>query len=85
MVTHMKTTVEISDELAREARELAARQNTTLRALIEAGLRIVLKERRRRARFALRDASFRGRGLHPEFRSEGFERLREAIYEGRGG
>lgn len=85
MVTHMKTTVEISDSLAQEAKRLAARQKTTLRALIEAGLRIVLKAERSRTPFQLRDASFRGSGLQPEFRSGSWERIREAAYEGRGG
>jgi hypothetical protein len=34
----MKTTVEISDSLLREARKLARREGTTLRALVEQGL-----------------------------------------------
>ncbi len=85
MVTRMKTTVEISDALAEEAKALAARQQTTVRALIEAGLRHVLRERRRRARFRLRDASFRGEGLRAEFRDGDWQRIREASFEGRGG
>ncbi len=86
MVTHMKTTVEISDALARDAKDLAARENTTLRALIEAGLRMVLRERRRRGRFRLKDGSFGGRGLQPEFRDATWEQIREAAYgRGRGG
>lgn len=80
----MKTTVEISDRLATEAKALAARERTTLRALIEAGLRTVLRERKRQRAFRLRDESFRGRGLNPEFRGGGWERMREAAYEGRG-
>jgi hypothetical protein len=35
----MKTTVEISDSLLREARKLAARKGVALRTLIESGLR----------------------------------------------
>jgi len=84
-VTRMKTTVEISDALAEEAKALAARQKTTVRALIEAGLRHVLRERRRRTRFQLRDAAFRGRGLQAEFRDGDWQRIREAAFEGRGG
>jgi len=80
----MKTTVEISDALAREAKEVAIREKTTLRELIEAGLRAVLRERRRKTGFRLRDASFVGNGLQPEFRGADWERLREAAYEGRG-
>jgi hypothetical protein len=81
----MKTTVEIADALAEEARAVAARERTTLRALMEAGLRRVLGERRQAGRFRLRDASFRGRGLRPEFRDFDWQRIREAGYEGRGG
>jgi hypothetical protein len=87
MVTRIKTTVEISDELAAEAKALAAREKTTLRELIETGLRAVLRERKRRrpTGFRLRNASFRGQGLRPELRGAGWDRVREAAYEGRGG
>lgn len=85
MVTHMKTTVEISDALADEAKAVARREKTTLRALIETGLRQLLRDRRRTARFRLRDASFGGRGLRPELRDGDWQRIREAAYEGRGG
>ncbi len=81
----MKTTVEISDPLAEEAKAVARREKTTLRALIEAGLHHVLRERRRRSSFQLRDASFPGQGLQPEFREGEWQRVREAAYEGRGG
>ena len=79
----MKTTVEISDPLLREARKLARRKGTTLRALIEQGLRRMLAERK--PNFQLRDASFGGKGLRPELGDVGWDHLREMIYEGRGG
>ena len=87
MVAHIKTTIEVSDPLLEEAKRVAARDKTTLRALVEAGLRAVLKERRRRRRerFRLRDASFRGTGLSEEFKGADWERIREAAYESRGG
>lgn len=84
MVTRMKTTVEISDALADEAKAVARREKTTLRALIEAGLRHVVRDRRRKARFRLRDASFRGKGLQPGFQDGDWQRIRGAAYEGRG-
>jgi hypothetical protein len=81
----MKTTVHISDPLLEEAKALAAKEGTTLRELVEAGLRHVVAERRRRhRRFTLRDASFAGNGLQPEFRDAGWERIRDAVYEGHG-
>ena len=39
----MKTTIEMSDPLFKSAKELAQRSQTTLRALIEEGLRMRLK------------------------------------------
>lgn len=84
MVTHMKTTIEIADNLLQRAKAVAQREGTTVRALVEAGLRIVLKEQRGRGRFVLRDASFEGQGLSPELEAAGWERIRDSIYEGRG-
>jgi len=81
----MKTTVEISDALFEEAKAVASRERTTVRALIEDGLRRVLGERRTgRQAFVLRQASFKGRGLQPHVAEGGWERLRELTYEGRG-
>ena len=79
----MKTTVEISDALLRDAREAAARQGITLRALIERGLRNVIAEPKP-APFKLRHASFKGRGLQPELRGAGWDALRALAYAERG-
>jgi hypothetical protein len=83
----MKTTLEISDAVVEEAKAVAAREGSTLRALVEEGLRTVLARKRSGRPFRLRDASFKGRGLHAEFAARGgWARLREAAYdEGRGG
>ena len=81
----MKTTLEISDPLLREARKLAARDRTTLRALVEQGLRRVVAEKQQRNTFKLRKASFKGRGLRPELQDAAWERVRDIAYEGRGG
>ena len=83
--TRMKTTIEISDDLARKARAHAASEGTTLRALVERGLRQVLRADRKPHRFKLRDASVGGLGLQAEFRDADWQRIREAAYEGRGG
>ena len=80
----MKTTVEISDALLDEAKRVASRESSTLRELIEEGLRRSIDERRKRKSFRLRRASYRGRGLQPGVSSE-WAQLREAAYEGRGG
>jgi hypothetical protein len=80
----MKTTVEISDPLLERARQTARREKTTVRQLIEEGLRRVLAERRQRGPFRLRKASFHGDGLQPDLATAGWDRIRERAYEGRG-
>jgi hypothetical protein len=80
----MKTTVEISDALLRAAKKIAAEEETTVRALIEEGLRGALEQRAAASRFRLRDASFGEGGLLPDVREGSWERIRDLIYEGRG-
>jgi hypothetical protein len=80
----MKTTVEIADSLLSEAKRAAERQHTTVRALIEEGLRRVLEERKQRPGFRLRKASFRGQGFQAHVADGSWEKIRTLIYEGHG-
>jgi Arc/MetJ family transcription regulator len=81
----MKTTIDLADPLLERAKRLAARDSTTLRELVEAGLRHVLKERAaRKEPFVLRDARVQGRGLSTEFAAAEWLEIRNASYEGRG-
>jgi hypothetical protein len=66
MVTHMKTTIEIADALLEQAKKVAARENTTVRALVEEGLRKALDERKKKRQpFKLKLVTVRGTGLAP--------------------
>jgi hypothetical protein len=77
----VKTTIEISDALLRQARDIAAREGTTLRAVVERGLHRVINETRHQEPFRFRRRSFPGEGLQPEFRDASWEKLRDVIYE----
>ena len=83
----MKTTLDIADPLLSQARKIAAREGTTLRALVEQGLRQVVEEKKRPGKkFKLRDASFKGGGgLRPELKDATWEQILEIASEGRGG
>jgi hypothetical protein len=81
----MKTTVHIADSLFEEARKLAHRERTTLKALVEQGLRLIVSERKRRNEFRLRKVTFKGQGLQPHLSGTSWEQIRELSYEGRGG
>lgn len=80
----MKTTIDIADPVFEQAKVLAARRGTTLKALVERGLRQVIAEQARTSPFVLRKASFRGSGLQAGVADADWQRLRDMAYEGRG-
>lgn len=85
IVSNMKTTIDVADALLREARKVAARDHTTLKELVQEGLRRVLDERRpRRQAFRLRAVEPGGGGFQPDFADGDWQRVRDEIYRGRG-
>ena len=80
MVNHMKTTVDIADDLLLRAKEEAVTSHTTLRSLIEEGLREVLGRKSESRRKLVTPVTFAGKGLQPDFRGKGWDQVRDAIY-----
>ncbi len=81
----MKTTVDIPQSLLDEAKQLASLHRTTVKALVEEGLRRVISEHQRLGKFRLRKATFKGEGLQPDIEGTSWKVIRERAYEGRGG
>ncbi len=81
MGTHIvKTTIEIADDLFKRAQRLARKEKTTLRALTEQGLRLVLKEEGRpTAKWKWNPSIVRG-GLCEGFKDASWEKIRGEIY-----
>lgn len=79
-VIFMKTTVEISDDLLKRSQLVAKREGTTLRAVLEEGLRLALKLRQTRQETEFRFPTFGKGGLNQEFRDAPWESIRDAIY-----
>jgi len=81
----MKTTIDIAEPLLKRARKLAARRNTTLRAVVEQALRETLeRESKPRGRSPVEIRTFRGRGLQPGLSWGAWSAWRDLAYEGRG-
>ncbi|MBL8344859.1 MAG: hypothetical protein JNN03_05415 [Rubrivivax sp.] len=82
----MKTTIELPDDLLERSKAVARREHSTLKALIEEGLHLALRERarsrKRAAPFVVQP--FQGDGLSAEFAGAGWERIRDEIYRDRG-
>jgi len=84
MGNHMKTTVEIADDLFQRVQTLARKENTTFRALTEQGLRLLLKEKQNKVTKLPPLVTVRGEGLTEEFKRASWEQIRDEIYRGRG-
>jgi Arc/MetJ family transcription regulator len=76
----MKTTVDLPDELVQEVQQLARAEGTTMRSLLEEGLRAVIARHRAAGQFTLRDASVPGNGVTAAFADATWAQLREAAY-----
>lgn len=81
----MKTTVDLPQSLLDEAKKLAANHRTTVKALIEEGLRRVIGEHQRSGKFRRRKATFKGEGFQQDMEGVSWETIRERAYEGHGG
>lgn len=79
----MRTTVDLPDELVKEAQRLAREQQRTMRSVMEEALRAILDKYRRAQPFELPDASVDGNGLQPGFGAPGWDDLRAAAYGSR--
>lgn len=74
----MKTTIELPDDLAFEARRVAAESGTTLRSLVEEALRRELERLAERPAWRPnRDLAFSGTGLTDEARRMTWAEIRE--------
>ncbi len=80
----MKTTIEVSDDLLARSRAVARQEGTSLRALMEEGLRLALKARETRESEPFHMLTFGGddeaAGRTPEFRDASWEPIRDEIY-----
>ena len=80
MVARMaKTTIDIADALLDEAKQVARERGTTLRELVEGGLRLELV-RTGAEPYELPDTTVDGNGLTPEFVGRPFREVLEASY-----
>ena len=82
----MSTTIEISDNLMRNAQKIAHKRNLTLQQVVESALQSFLKKEQDAVpEFRLRKLSFRGNGVQPDIREGDWAKILARIYEGQGG
>ncbi len=82
--THMKTTIDIADNVFLSARRLADKRGTTLKALVEQGLRRVLADKQRDGQFRFEPVTDGRPAQAGAAQPLPWEQVRDMIYEGRG-
>lgn len=78
MGTHMKTTIEIADDVLARAKRQARREGKTLREVVDEALRQRLAQTSARPAFRLRKHPFKGEGLQPGVTD--WDTVRDMIY-----
>ena len=81
----MKTTLDISDRILQELKAAAKERNTTMKDIVAEAVVAYLSPSQSGGRFALRDASYGGKGTQAGIAEGDWELIRGRIYEGRGG
>jgi len=66
MSRHMRTTVRLPDDLIRRAKKTAKERNTTVTALLEQGLKEVLRRETKRVTFKMPPISKERSGVLPD-------------------
>lgn len=84
MVTHMKTTIDIADDLLLRSKRVSSERGMTLRELVSEGLLYVVEKQSVQPAFRVRAVTFKGKGLAPEFRQTDWSVIRNTAYEGHG-
>lgn len=77
----VKTTIDLADDLAVRAKQLARKQGVTFRVIVEQALRQKLDSEGARQSYKLPDKSVKGKGLQAGFQEQPWSAIREAAYD----
>ncbi len=84
IITHMKTTIDIADDLFLRSKQISKERGVTLRELLSEGLIYAIEKRSATPVTHIKAVTFMGKGLAPEFKQASWGTIRDAAYEGHG-
>ncbi len=82
----MKTTIELSDAVVKKTKDLARRNGTTMRQVVESALRLYIRDQEQKVSgYRYENHPFKGNGVCEGIQEGKWETIRSLVYEGRGG
>jgi len=78
MVSNMKTTIDIADELFLRTKAAAFERGMSFRNMVMLGLSLALESEVKAVK--IKPVTFQGNGLTPEFQNAGWSQIRDAAY-----
>lgn len=84
MVSRMKTTIDIADDLFLRSKQVSKERGVTLRELLSEGLAYAIEKWSTTSPAHIKPVTFKGKGLAPDFRHASWGAIRDAAYEGHG-
>lgn len=84
MVSHMKTTIDIPDNLFFRTKETSQKTGITFKDLVAEGLITVLEKKSAKSSPTIKPVTFQGNGISQPFTDAPWSVIRDSAYEGRG-
>jgi hypothetical protein len=84
IMTHMKTTIDIADDLFLRTKRVSKERGVPMRELFAEGLAHVLETWDQTPTPHIQPVTFKGHGLSTEFVEGSWQKIRDAAYDGRG-
>ena len=80
MVSNMKTTIDIADDIFLRAKTAACERGVSFRTMVMLGLSLALESEEQCQNVKIKPITFKGNGLTPEFQNAGWSKIRDAAY-----
>lgn len=84
ILSHMKTTIDIADDLFLRSKQVSRERGVTMRELLSEGLVCALEKWSATPSTRVTAVTFKGKGLSPDFKQASWSTIRDAAYEGHG-
>ena len=80
MVSNMKTTIDIADDIFLRTKTVATERGMSFRSMVLLGLSLVLESEEYGRTVKIKPVTFKGKGLSSEFQNASWSKIRDVAY-----